>query len=188
MTERMSQEAVEALARSEWESARGAVGAKGTPRWTSLPDGAPNKERAREKVRRHLPAALAALEADLRERLLSDEAIDAAEATSSRRAFRGEDETRRYKERIRKVIEAALDAAFPTQQEDIPVNPNGVEEGSHTQRIIEHLRTEGEAHPRRVDGVAAALRVYSESDNAHVAELAHAALESIGAEEERSNA
>jgi hypothetical protein len=49
----------------------------------------------------------------IRERLLSDEAIDAAEATSSRRALRSEEETERYKQRLRAVLTAALDAVFP---------------------------------------------------------------------------
>jgi len=49
--------------------------------------------------------------ADVRRALLSDEAIDAAEGTSSRRAYRSASETERYKQRCRAVVEAAFDKA-----------------------------------------------------------------------------
>lgn len=52
---------------------------------------------------------------EFKERLLSKEAIDAAEETSSRRTLRGPVESQRYRQRLREVIEAA--AAYAEEPE-----------------------------------------------------------------------
>ncbi len=98
----LSDKAIEVAAKAAWEPER-------IVSWDNATREA--QEDAMKRIRLAASHIIAAYEEQLRERLLSDKAIDAAEATSSRRGWRSEDETARYKERIRAVIEAAFDAA-----------------------------------------------------------------------------
>jgi hypothetical protein len=111
------EEAVEALVQAEYDD------------WASLAEGERNE--CRDAARRGIQAALPAIEAELRERLLSEEVVDAVARIPWDNDFPGawdkgvdpeseEDRDPRPQARsdVRSCIEAALATAFPTQQED----------------------------------------------------------------------